>query len=278
MLALFRFTLRQVVWQRKFWLTALVLAMPVALVLLVRAVVFTRTGQFTLHPGLGPKQVWELYHGSMFFLLLMALLPLVCMLYGTALVGAEVENRTFVYLAIRRLSRARVLLVRIVAAWSVLCVLLALAMLVLHATVTLGLHLPAETTWQPQSDLRAYLAVIPLGVAGFLAMFTLVSLLFSRPLIASVIYFGAFELFLGNAPAPARRVSISHPLKLSLVSDIPGLRQLATINTPEAIASALYPAGASGTVALLITIGVLLAAAMLIISWRELAPTKVSRD
>jgi ABC-2 type transport system permease protein len=270
MLALFGFTLRQILGQRKLWLAAAILLFPTAVVVLARSVGGERS----------VGHLWEMYHVLMQFVLIMLLMPLVCLLYGTALIGAEVEHRTLVCLITRRLRRANVLLVRFVATWVALTALFALAMLALHLGVTLhagiATILGTRTAWQPWHDLRGYLAIAPAGAAGFLAVFTTISLVFSRPLIISVIYVVIFELVLGNLPLPARRLSISHPLRQTMVQRIPGVRRLYEL--PVEVGDLVYPAGQTGTWTLLAAVAVLLAVACALMTVRELVPARVSRD
>jgi hypothetical protein len=214
------------------------------------------------------------------FALLLALMPLVCLLYGTALIGAEVEQRTLVYLTTRRLHRATVLLVRFAATWAALTVLFGLAMLALHLSLTL--HAQATTiphsssAWRPWHDLQAYLSIAPAGAAAFLAVFTTISLVFSRPLIVSLIYLVVFEVVLGNLPVPARRLSISHPLRQTIVHQIPRVRQV--YDLPREVVGLIYPVNETGVWTLLAIVAVLLGMACVLMTARELVPARVSRD
>ena len=115
-LALFNFTMRQTLLHRRVWLAVLILAAPCVLHVAIRAVA---------PPIDEPQDMWEVYHVSALFLLMSVLIPLVCMVYGTALVGADVEAGTMVYLITRRMRRATVLLVKFVATSLVLAVLCA---------------------------------------------------------------------------------------------------------------------------------------------------------
>jgi len=268
--ALCGFTLRQILGQRKLWLTIAILLFPAAVVVLVRSV----------GGGRATRDVWEMYHVLMQFVLLMLLMPLVALSYGTALIGAEVEQRTLAYLTTRRLRRGSVLLIRFAATWLVLSALFALAMLALHICVTLHVGVGAvpgtRIVWEPTRDLGFYLALAPAGAGAFLAVFTAISLLFSRPLIVSAIYLAVSELVLGNLPAPVRRLSVSHPLRHFLAEHIPGGRQLYQLPAP--ILADIYPAGETGLWSLLAITVVLLAAALILMTFRELVPARVSRD
>ncbi|MEW6249907.1 MAG: hypothetical protein AB1716_04615 [Planctomycetota bacterium] len=267
MIALFGFTLRQILTQHKLWLALLILLFPSGILVLVRSVA----------GDLRSNELWEAYHVLMQFLLLMLMLPLVCLLYGTALIGAEVEQRTVIYLLTRRLHRATVLLVRFGATWAALTILCAAAMLVLHVTVTYRTGAAAaEIGWRPWHELRVYLALAPAATAGFLAVFTTISLAFGRPLIISTAYFVVFELVLANLPVQARQLSISHLLRQTLVAEIPRVRRLQQL--PVEIADLVYPAGVTGVWTLVLVVAVLLAGAALLMTVRELVPARVSRD
>ena len=166
------------------------------------------------------------------------------------------------------------LLVRFAATWLALTALFALALLALHICVTLNAA-PATVhrtniAWQPWHDLRVYLAITPAGAAGFLAVFTTISLAFSRPLIVSVIYVVVFEVVLGNLPVPLRRLSISHPLRQTLVQQIPGVRRLYEL--PAEFADLVYPAGQTGTWSMIVIVAALLATACVLMTIRELVP------
>lgn len=282
MAALFWFTVRQMFLQRKIWLTAGLLAFPAAVVLLVR----NFAGQMTA------DDVYESYHGPMQFLVFMLIMPLVCMLYGTALIGAELEQRTLVYLTTRRLRRATVLLVRFAATWVALTLMFQLGMLALHVCTVGGVDLTTDVSaadnpnpgqrsfpagaWQPWHDLGCYLAVAPAGVAGFVAMFTALSLLTRRSLMLSIVYFIMFELTLGNLPLSARRFTITHQLRQMMVSTMPDIRRF--YGLPAELAERLHPAGATGTWTLIGVVVVLLSIASILMTFRELVPTKVGRE
>ena len=98
MLTLLWFTVKQTLMQRKICLTLLLLAGPTVLVLLIRH--FGSTTEF--------QTVWERFHGPVHMLVFMVVVPLVCMLYGSALIGADMDAGTIVYLLTRRMRRARV--------------------------------------------------------------------------------------------------------------------------------------------------------------------------
>jgi ABC-2 type transport system permease protein len=275
MAALFGFTIRQTLLSRRIWLTLLLLAGPSALIVLVRAFAPAMTTA---------DKLWEQYHGSLQFLLIPIILPLVCLVHGTGLIGSEVEGKTLVYLITRRMRRATVLLVKFVATGLVLAVLCDVAVLGVHVSTfagqdvsALASHAPTYASWKPGHDLLCYLAVIPAGVAGFLAVFTLIGLLTRQALGLSVFYLIVVELIVGNVPAGVRANTLLHTLRETLAGAIPRLARIFP-DLPPDLRERLYPAGGTGLPALAIVVFVALALAGLLVSRRELMPSKIARE
>jgi len=271
--ALFLFTIRQMLRDAKFWGVAAVCLLPCVLTLTIR--------RFA-PPATSLEQPWTLYHALLQFMFLMGLLPLACMVYGTALIGAEAESRTIGYLITRRLRRRTVLLTRYLATTLVIAVLGNFAVLALHASVLTGLDLeslpktPKLGEWNPGHDLTVYMYVAALGAVGFLAIFSLVGLLTARPLALSVFYMVVFELIIGNLPIGAREYSLSHQLRSTIAGAIPQVTRL--FELPPDLSARLYPAGASGLSGVLVIACSALLIACVLATIRELTPTKVARD
>ena len=272
--ALFKFTIRQALTDRKIWLAVLLLAAPLTLILVIRS---------AAPPAELEADLWEMYHVSVQFFLMLALIPLVCMVYGTALIGADVEARTIVYLTTRRMRRATILLVKFVATALVLSVMCDLAAFGVHFCTLAGRDLPALSArfpiyanWSPAGDLAGYLMVIPLGVVSFLAVFTLIGLIAPRPLAFSVVYLVLVEMILSNIPVRARVYSLSHYVRESLAGVIPRVTSLYEL--PRELRDELYPTGATGLPELGIIVAVALMLCAVLITTRQLMPTKVARE
>ncbi len=270
--ALFLFTIRQTLLSRKIWLTLLLLAAPSALLLLIRS----------FAPPLEHAQVlWEMYHILAQFFLIMGLVPLVCMVHGVALIGAEVEAKTMVYLITRRMRRATVLVVKFAATALALAVLCDVAMVGVHLCAVGGrdLSILAQSDyrhWSPTGDLFCYLQVIPLAVLGFLAIFSLFGLLTARPLSLSVTYLVAFELILSNLPIRARVYTLLHQVRAIMAGPMPRVPDLYDI--PPDLRLELYAQHATAWPELLGIVLVALVLSCILITVRELLPAKVSRE
>jgi len=264
--ALFGFSVRQTAFSLRIWVTLLLLAVPSGLTLLIR---------YFDAPRL--QDMWERYHGCMQYLMFMLVIPLVCMLHGTVLIGAEAEGGTLVYLLTRRLRRAVVLLVRFAATALVLVLLLEAATCMHHLCAVGGVDIESlgGGSWRPAGELAAYLGVVPIGVVSYLAVFTLIGLATKSPIKISIIYLAAIDLGLGSLPVGARMYTISDQLRRTMLHAMPQLAEL--YNLPGELHALLYPAGSTGTSALVfVTLAALLLSCILI-TVRELAAAELAR-
>lgn len=272
--ALFLFTIRQMLRDAKFWAVAAALFLPCALALLIRH----------FHPPINNlAPAWYLYHGLSQFMFLMGLLPLACMIYGTGLIGSEAESKTIGYLITRRLRRRTVLLTKFAATALVLIAACGVASAAIYACVVFRLDWPslapksaALAHWAPAQELIVYLSVTALGVIGFLAIFSLIGLLTAKPLAMSVLYMVVVELVIGNLPLGARAYSLIHQLRVSAAASIPRLADL--FELPSDLGAQLFPTNGSGVPEVLIASAAALVLACVLVSVRELTPSKVARD
>jgi len=270
---LFGFTVRQLLVSRRILLTLLILMAPGALLIVIRLVEPDEPEA---------RELWELYNVSAHIFLMSVLVPLICIVHGTALIGAEAEARTITYLITRRMRRATVLLVKFIATWLVLALLCDIAMICLHFCAVAGCDVPSIVSessyegWSATAALGWYLLLIPLTVLAFLAIFTLIGLLTARPLAVSIFYLIAVELIVSNIPLRARTYSITHQLRATAASVMPRLPDL--FELPRELRAELFPVGGTGLPELIVIVLVALALAALLMTMRELIPTRVSRE
>jgi ABC-type transport system involved in multi-copper enzyme maturation permease subunit len=262
--ALFFFTLRQSFRDMKFWLVVTALFLPCVLVGVVRY----------FGPPQNVEQAWALYHGLIHFMFLLGLVPLACMIHGAGLIGTEVEARTITYLITRRLKRRTVLAVRFAAALTALTLACWAALIALHFCVVVNRDWVSMSTnmgapWSPVRDLTVYLGLMPAALAGFLALFALIGIVFSKPLAWSLVYFVIFELILGNIPADVSRYSIIRQLRSWAVAMMPSV---------ERLGSEVMVADSRGLRNVILVAVIALVFACIRVSRRELVPGKVARD
>jgi ABC-2 type transport system permease protein len=263
-IALFVFTIRQAFGDLKFWLVVAALFLPCLLVVVIRY----------FGPPQSVHDAWAAYHGLIQFMFVLGLIPLACMIYGSGLIGSEVDSKTITYLITRTLKRRTVLATRFAAVFTVLAAACCLALVGLHICVVSGQEWatsvfgPADG-WYPASELKIYLAMVPVAVGGFLAIFTLLGILVRRPLAWSLAYFVLFELVVGNVPAAVSKYSLARQLRGWVVSMIPEVAQL----NPHVLVA---DAAGLWNVALVSAASLILACVW--IGRRELVTHKVARD
>ena len=273
--ALFGFTVRQTLGQRKIWVALVMVAAPCALALIIR-----------YHEAPAYRNLWHSYHLVMQFLLLTMIMPLVCIIYGTSLIGAEVEERTLVFLLTRRLRRATVLLVRFAAVALVLTVFFGLAAVALHFCTLGGMDVERLVLiaprgdvlkgWDPTHDLLCYLYVIAIGVVAYLSVFSFAGLVTSKPIPLSIAYFVILELIVGILPITARVYTIMHQLQALMVAAMPQVTQLYELED-ELLEDVFTGTGTEKWV-LVIVVALALGLCCALMTIRELLPSKIARE
>jgi ABC-type transport system involved in multi-copper enzyme maturation permease subunit len=280
-LALVRFTVGQTLRDRKLLLAMIFLAGPCALALLLRILSAHIEGTHEAGERGEGLHVWVRYHMVLMHMILGGSVPMMCMLYGPALLVGEAEAGTLAYLFTRRLHRATVLVCRYFGVAIVLSLVAMAGCVAAHGIAVWGdlgnLNETWPVNWRPPHDLGRYLWIVPLAVLAYLSVFSVMNLITRRSLIASGVYFIAFEVALANMPIAAGQYSIIHQLRKTLSAGTPGVSRL--FNVPDlAAARLLYPAGKSGVAVLLLVIAVLLVVACILAWRRELLASRVARD
>jgi ABC-2 type transport system permease protein len=135
-------------------------------------------------------------------LIVTTVLPLTALMFGTSVLGDEIEDGTAVYLLTKPLARWQILLPKLAAAWLVTVAF------VLPATLISGyIALPAggET-----SIVIGFAAGVVLGTLAYVSVFVLLSVVTSRALIAGLIYVFVWEGAVTSIFAGTRYLSIRH--------------------------------------------------------------------
>ena len=126
------------------------------------------------------------------------LLPLVSVIVGTAALGSELDDGTIVYLLAKPVPRATIVLVKLVVAWAVSSLLVALPILLA------GL---AGTGGDPGLGIGYGLAAL-VGALEYTAVFLALSLVTSRALVIGLAYVVVWEGVVAGLFAGTRIVSV----------------------------------------------------------------------
>jgi ABC-2 type transport system permease protein len=132
------------------------------------------------------------------------LLPLAALVLSTSALGDEIEDKTLHYLALKPMSRLRIVVEKFIGTLLVTVPIAWVALLAVWLVLSWG-------KLDGTRDLIVPLLVSSLaGVAGFGALFLLISLFIPRALLAGVFYVFVWEATLSRFLPGIRSVSIRH--------------------------------------------------------------------
>lgn len=176
-------------WSRRTLFLAGLVGLPVVLAAVVR-IASLRAGTPVLLLSTDELQGTSLFGTMVWVLYVRFIVPMLGVLYGTALVADEVEQRTLTYLFVRPVPKASVLLGKYVA-------YLACTTLLLLPTVTLvfflTVPLDALSVAQAFPALLADQALLVVGLAAYGACFAAVGAAVRRPLVAGLVFVLGWE-------------------------------------------------------------------------------------
>ncbi|HEX7901302.1 MAG TPA: hypothetical protein VF950_26320 [Planctomycetota bacterium] len=193
--------LREILSGKKLWLAALLAAFPVALAFVVRQA----GGWDELDPAFEP------YAKPLFLFVTHPMLTcaLLSLLYGTAIVNADVERKTVTYLFTRPVAKWRIVLGKYLAVVGFLAV---------PTTLSLGiswllLGAPGGARFIGGMELAGLGAV-----TAYTAVFALIGTLFrNRPLVVGILYAFVVEGVLSFIPALINTITVTYYLRSVVV-------------------------------------------------------------
>jgi ABC-2 type transport system permease protein len=132
------------------------------------------------------------------------LLPIATLILATNALGNEVEDRTMVYLVLKPISRARIVLEKFAA------VVLAATLLLWEGTLLAYILAMRGDAGDNIDQLLAVCFAQFVGVLGYGALFMAISLIVPRALLAGLIYSLLWESLFGRFIAGIRLISVRH--------------------------------------------------------------------
>jgi ABC-2 type transport system permease protein len=198
----FDLSLGSMLWSRRTIFMALAVGLPVVVAVVIRLLVAADIPMFARARTTGPGVFGLMFWG---FFVRFAI-PVLAVLYGTALIADEVEDRTITYLLTRPIARGAVLLGKYAA--YVVCTVAA----VLPAVVLMWLLLApiGGSLGETFPALAADLAIVVIGLVAYGALFALVGATLKRPLIFGLLFVFGWENLVLALPGYLRQVSVAH--------------------------------------------------------------------
>ena len=214
--AVFDLSLEGMVWSRRSLVVAILLGLPVVFAIAYRAVLAAKM----------PPQMtgFDLYGIVVAIYYVRNVLPLAALFYATALIADEVDGKTLTYLITRPVRRSAILVGKFGA----------------YLATTLSLSLPAAVITffllataggggigGRVPDLFRDLGVMALALVAYGGLFTLLGVVFRRPVIPGLLFLYVWEL-VANLPGYMPRFTLTAWLR-SLIKHRPPQEGLAEV-------------------------------------------------
>jgi ABC-2 type transport system permease protein len=204
---LYTLTLRQHRHGKRWIVMAILMLLPAALAILVRATARD-----------APTTVLEFLFVFMF--IPQALLPLAALIYASGIIHDELEEQTFTYLLIRPIPKWAIYLVKLLATATVAVILTAIFTALAYAAIYLGTDSSAHNIL-----LRCATAccIHSLAVIAYCCLFGLISLFTARILIVGIIYIAVVEGLFANLDFGIRLLTVIYYTRLIAYHAMPFL-------------------------------------------------------
>jgi ABC-2 type transport system permease protein len=206
-LRIFDLSIGEMLWSKRTIFMALIVAAPVCIALLLRAIdalgapIFQVNGVRMPGPAIFGLMIWVFY--------LRFTVPVLGVFYGTSLMADEVDDKTITYLFTRPIPRGAVLVGKYLAyvACTVFVVLPSVVLVYLLVVPMRG-SLGASFI-----DLVKDLVLLAIGLAVYGSLFAYVGAQFNRPLLIGLIFIFGWEQAAMAFPGYLKRLTVSYYLQ-----------------------------------------------------------------
>jgi len=200
---IFRITLEQLFFNKKSLLTIVLATFPVIISIIFR---------FSRH---GTRGVSEFFPMIMFTMYMMFILIVLALLYGTSIIGDEVDNKTITYLFTRPVRKEYIILSKFVA-----YLLGSIVILIVSASATflvIATDAKMKTSFTENlSTFSKYLGVFVLGLIAYGSIFTFLGASIKRPVLVGLFFAFGWEKIAVIIPGLIKKFSVVHYLLSSV--------------------------------------------------------------
>jgi ABC-type transport system involved in multi-copper enzyme maturation permease subunit len=210
----FDLSLTQMLWSRRSVFLALLVGGPVLLAAAIRLIAATNG----LPVVNGARVSGSTLFGVLIWLLFVRfIVPVLGVLYGTALIADEVDDKTITYLFTRPIPRAAVLLGKYLA------YLVCTSLLVLPSVVVVYLLVASigGGIGRAFPSLLGDLGMLGAGIASYGALFAFVGARMKRPLIVGLVFAFAWEPGVLLVPGYLKRATVAYYLQALVPHGMP---------------------------------------------------------
>ncbi|MGA1848107.1 MAG: ABC transporter permease subunit [Thermoplasmatota archaeon] len=159
----------------------------------------------------GFKEWWNLFAVFGLVLYLQLLVLLYSLVYGSSMINENIDNRTMTYLTIRTAKRFEVVIWKYIGLVISLQLMFTFSIIVTY--IILGSHGSISDIWSNIDILLILLFTVNLGIAVYVALFSLFGTAFKHPLMIGILFAFFWEVIMVYIPANVKKVTIMHYLQ-----------------------------------------------------------------
>jgi len=206
----------------------------------------------------GFKDWWNLFSAFGLILYLQLLVLLYCLVYGSSMINEPLDSRTMTYLTMRSAKRFEIILWKYIGLVFSLQLMFSLSIIATY--LILGSHGPISDIRSNLDILLILLFTVDMGIAVYVALFSLFGTAFKHPLMIGILFAFFWEVIMVYLEANVKKVTMMHYLQSIFRSN-------RTIS--EAIDLGDATGSVFSTIFLLVMIILLLSLSMLILSRKD---------
>ncbi len=150
----------------------------------------------------------ELFNVLAIVIFMQILLLMFSLVYGASMMNEEIESRTATYLFLRGSKRFEVQLYKFIGTYVSLSILFTISMVLTY--FTLSLHTSYDIMSDQIMQLMALLGAFYFGLFAYLALFSLIGVLFKHPLVVGLIFAFFWEVIMVNIPVNVQQITIMY--------------------------------------------------------------------
>lgn len=246
--------------RRRTWLVTLLISLPALVPPLAAA--YNPSSESSAYPQ-------DLFDAVAQFMYLLAITPLMALVFGCSLLSEEIEGRTLPLLLARAAPRSAIILGKYAAFVLVSFALITVSLLVTYASFVYFLSLGCG---EYLGLFARYLGLIAIALTAYGAFCVAISTITRRPVVVAALFIFGWEKLVVALPGYADFITLQKYV-LRLLPEVPFERiEIEKVELPPELMRAVYPvSGTFAIAALLITSVIFLAIACLIVRSREFA-------
>lgn len=189
-----------------------------------------------IDPPEGVKDWPEAFVIFAIFIYMQILVLMFSLIYGTSIINEEMESRTVTYLFLRGSKRFEVLLYKFAGVYISLALMFTVSTFLTF--ITFSLHTSTDVMTDHIMILLSLLGAQYFGLFAYLSLFSLMGVVFKRPLVIGLIFAFFWEFFMVNIELNVAQVTIMYYIR-SIFLGTEAVRQYTDFDDKASVAGSI---------------------------------------